>query len=137
MGTSSKVEEVALQAEHRGLHSLVRLLHSIIEGISFVLVLIEDKLNDIVLSLSETTRKEVIQLSFENLFTEKGREPAKELVTAIVNRNIAAGGTIDAVADALRKRCGSFCSADDVVTYKVILASDPLDRSQFSRRWKL
>ena len=117
--TSSKQEEVALQAEHRSLHSIVVLIDHMIEGISFVLVLFDERIAEIVLSLSNDTRQQVRNLTYEGLFsTLSGRDLAKELVKAIVNRNIASGSNVEAVAEALRRRCGSFCSADDVKIFK-------------------
>ncbi len=116
---STKQEEVALQAEHRALHSLVVLISDIIEGISFVLVLFDERTHEIILSLADTVRQQVRQLTYEGLFaTTNGKELAKELVKAIVNRNIANGSNVDTIAEALRRRCGSFCSADDVVIFK-------------------
>lgn len=116
---STKQEEIALQAEHRALHSLVVLISNIIEGIAFILVLFEEKAEDIVLSLSDESRQGIRKLTFEGLFaTDNGKDLAKELVKAIVNRNIANGSNVDTVAEALRRRCGSFCSADDVVIFK-------------------
>ena len=116
---STKQEEVALQAEHRALHSLVVLISDIIEGISFVLVLFDERVEDIMLSLPNETRQQVRNLTYESLFcTGNGKDLAKELVKAIVNRNIANGSNVDTVAEALRRRCGSFCSADDVVIFK-------------------
>lgn len=121
MGLGSRVEEVAQQAEHRMLHALVSLIASMIEGISFVLFLFDDKLDDILLSLPTNQRDEAKRMTYAGLFTsEAGQALAKELVTAIVNRNIAAGMNVDTIADALRRRCGSFCSADDVVMFKAI-----------------
>ncbi|KAI9824104.1 MAG: hypothetical protein M1832_002174 [Thelocarpon impressellum] len=116
---STKQEEVALQAEHRALYSLTVLISDMIEGISFVLVLFDERVEEIVLSLPDGSRQQVRQLTFEGLFaTGAGKELAKELVKAIVNRNIANGSNVDTVAEALRRRCGSFCSADDVVIFK-------------------
>ena len=116
---STKQEEVALQAEHRALHSLVHLLADTIEGISFVLVLFDERVDEIVLTLPEEAKQRFLKLTFEELFsTSKGYETAKELVKAIVNRNIAKGSNVETVADALRRRCGSFCSAEDVVIFK-------------------
>ena len=116
---STKQEEIALQAEHRALHSLVVLIANIIEGISFVLVLFDERVDEIIMSLSDESRQRIRQLTFEGLFaTSEGKELAKELVKAIVNRNIANGSNVDTVAEALRRRCGSFCSADDVVIFK-------------------
>ena len=135
---SSKQEEVALQAEHRALHALVVLIDHMIEGISFVLVLFDERIEEIVLSLPNDVRQQVRNLSYEALFsTTNGRDLAKELVKAIVNRNIANGSNVEAVAEALRRRCGSFCSADDVKIFKaqelVKRASEAGGESEFGR----
>ncbi|KAK5108032.1 hypothetical protein LTR62_008867 [Meristemomyces frigidus] len=115
----SRQEEIALQGEHRAMNSIVQLISSIIEGISFVLVLFDERVEDILAALSEESRKRATDLTFEQLFvSSQGRELAKELVKAIVNRNIVSGSNVDTVAEALRRRCGSFCSADDVVIFK-------------------
>ena len=116
---STQQEEIALQAEHRALHSLTVLISDIIEGISFVLVLFDERVGEIMLSLPDSARQQIRQLTYEGLFaTTTGKDLAKELVKAIVNRNIANGSNVDTVAEALRRRCGSFCSADDVVIFK-------------------
>lgn len=116
---STKQDEVCLQGEHRALHSLVLLVDNIIEGIAFVLVLFDERIEEIMLSLADQTRQQVRNLTYEGLFcTGNGRNLAKELVKAIVNRNIANGSNVETVAEALRRRCGSFCSADDVIIFK-------------------
>ena len=116
---STRQEEIALQGEHRAMNSLMRLVGSIIEGISFVLVLFDERVEDILAALSDDSKRRAQELTFETLFVSAaGRELAKELVKAIVNRNIANGSNVDTVAEALRRRCGSFCSADDVVIFK-------------------
>lgn len=117
--TSSKDDEIALQGEHRALHSLVRFVSDTIEGISFILVLFDERVAEIVPLLPEQSRPQFLQLTFEELFsTQKGYDLAKELVKGIVNRNIAKGSNVETVAEALRRRCGSFCSSDDVVIFK-------------------
>ena len=116
---STKQEETLLQAEHRALHSMVVLIENIIEGIAFVQVLFNEQIAEIVLSLTNETRVNVRELTYEGLVsTMNGKEIAKELVKAIVNRNIANGSNIETIAEALRRRCGSFCSADDVIIFK-------------------
>ncbi|KAI9841963.1 MAG: hypothetical protein M1837_000283 [Sclerophora amabilis] len=135
----SRTEEVAMLAEHRALYSLVLLIPCIIEGISFVLVLFDERVDEIILSLSDIARQQVRQLSYEGLFaTKRGKDLAKEMVKAIVNRNIANGSNVDTVAEALRRRCGSFCSADDVITFKaqeqVKKASEAGGNSDIGRR---
>lgn len=135
---STKQDEVALQGEHRALSSLAQLINDVIEGISFVLVLFDERVSDIMLSLSDETRQDMRTMTYERLFCdEKGKLLAKELVKAIVNRNIATGSSVDAVTDALRRRCGSFCSADDCVIFKaqeqLKRASDSSSSSETSR----
>jgi len=135
---SSKQEEVTLQAEHRALHALVVLIDHMIEGISFVLVLFDERIEEIVLSLPNDVRQQVRNLTYEALFsTGNGRELAKDLVKAIVKRNIAQGSNVEVVAEALRRRCGSFCSADDVKIFKaqelVKRASEAGSDSEYGR----
>ncbi|EKD15418.1 uncharacterized protein L3040_001786 [Drepanopeziza brunnea f. sp. 'multigermtubi'] len=116
---ASQQEEIALQGEHQALHSLQRLNSNIIEGISFVQMLFDEGVDEIFASLEDIPRQELRDLTYEKLFsTEQGKELAKVLVKAIVNRNIANGSNVDTVAEALRRRCGSFCSADDVIIFK-------------------
>ena len=115
----SQQEEIANQGEHQALHSLQLLNLSIIEGISFVQMLFDERVDEIWTTLDDTTKQRLRDLTYELLFsTDQGKDLAKVLVKAIVNRNIANGSNVDTVADALRRRCGSFCSADDVVIFK-------------------
>jgi nuclear pore complex protein Nup155 len=115
----SRNEEIALQGEHRAMTGLVSLIAKIIEGISFVLVLFDERVEDIMASLPEEARQKVKDLTYETLFvTSTGQDLGRQLVKAIVNRNIAMGSNVDTVAEALRRRCGSFCSADDVIIFK-------------------
>ncbi|TVY13810.1 Nucleoporin [Lachnellula arida] len=116
---ASQQEQIALQGEHQALYSLQKLNHSIIEGISFVQMLFEERVDQIWSTLDDAVKQRLRDLTFELLFaTDQGKDLAKVLVKAIVNRNIANGSNVDTVADALRRRCGSFCSADDVIIFK-------------------
>lgn len=116
---SSRQEEVALQAEHQALHALQKLMESISEGISFVLMLFDERVADIYTRLDATAQGQFKALTYSKLFAESdGKELAKLVVKAIVNRNIESGSNVETVADALRRRCGSFCSPDDVVIFK-------------------
>lgn len=125
--SSNRHEEIALQAEHQALHALQRLMESISEGISFVLMLFDERVSDIYMRLDDTSRQQLQELTYENLFSQDaGKDLAKLLVKAIVNRNIESGSNVETVADALRRRCGSFCSPDDVVIFK---AQEQLQRA--------
>jgi len=116
---TSQQEEIALQGEHQALHSLQKLNSSIIEGISFVQMLFDERVDEIWTALDDVVKQRLRDLTYELLFSsDAGKDLAKVLVKAIVNRNIANGSNVDTVAEALRRRCGSFCSADDVIIFK-------------------
>ncbi|KAH8752345.1 putative nucleoporin [Hyaloscypha sp. PMI_1271] len=116
---ASQQEEIALQGEHQALHSLQKLNSSIIEGISFVQMLFDERIDEIWTSLDDSVKQRLRDLTYELLFSSsQGKDLAKLLVKAIVNRNIARGASVDVVADALRRRCGSFCSAGDAIIFK-------------------
>lgn len=116
---ATRQDELKLQGENRALHSLVQLVEKAIEGIAFLLMLFEERVEDLVRLLAEPTRPIFFQLTYQSLFTdETGLRVAKELVKAIVNRNIARGSNVETVAETLRRRCGQFCSPDDVVTFR-------------------
>lgn len=124
LNAANRTDEIVLQAEHRGMHSLVVLISQIIEGLSFIQVLCDtpdQKMTDVILSLPPQLVPEAQQITFEQLMTtDRGRDVAKELITTVVNRRIAQGGTVESVSETLQKRCGTFCSADDVILYKAI-----------------
>ncbi|KAK4144587.1 Non-repetitive/WGA-negative nucleoporin C-terminal-domain-containing protein [Dichotomopilus funicola] len=125
--TFDRKEEIANQKEHQALHGLRKLMESVSEGISFVLMLFDERVSDIYARLDATSQQHLRNLTYEQLFSQTpGKELAKVLVKAIVNRNIASGANVETVADALRRRCGSFCSPDDVVTFK---AQEQLQRA--------
>jgi len=129
---TSRQEEIALQKEHQALHSLRKLMESVSEGISFVLMLFDERVTDIFARLDENSQVQLKDLTYEALFSQiPGKELAKVLVKAIVNRNIANGANVETVADALRRRCGSFCSPDDVVIFK---AQEQLQRGSEQRQ---
>ncbi|KAI0892741.1 nucleoporin-domain-containing protein [Annulohypoxylon nitens] len=126
----SKQEEVGFQGEHQAMRALETLMTGITEGISFVTTLFEERVTDIFARLDDTARQQLRDLTYEQLFSQdSGKELAKVLVKAIVNRNIENGSNVETVADALRRKCGSFCSPDDVVVFKaqeqLKRASDP------------
>ena len=117
--TATRQEEVALQGENRALNSLVKLVEKAIEALAFVQMMFEERVEELLPLLGESTRPFFLNLTYESLFTnESGFKVAKELVKAVVNRNIAKGSNVETVAEALRRRCGQFCSADDVVVFK-------------------
>ncbi|KAI1334484.1 Non-repetitive/WGA-negative nucleoporin C-terminal-domain-containing protein [Xylariaceae sp. FL0016] len=116
---ASKQEELAFQGEHQAMHAVELLMKDIMEGISFVRSLFDERVTDIYARLDEVSRQELRDLTYERLFSQSaGKELAKVLVKAIVNRNIENGSNVETVAEKLRRKCGSFCSPDDVVIFK-------------------
>jgi nuclear pore complex protein Nup155 len=128
-GTGSRAEEVALQAEHRAMLSLVKFLEYAIQGIEFYLILDEDystqrqKLHNVVSRLpGEELRRDILKMSFEDLFTSsKGREIVKEMVNVMVGLGVSGKTSVEAVTETLRVRCPAFCSGDDVIVYRVMV----------------
>lgn len=127
LGSASRADEISLQVEHRGLDALVRLIKSVREGIAFLLLLIEETVNAsngveaIMAYLQDDIRLQMKNLVFKKFFTTtEGTDLAKELVTCLVNRSIAEGGSVDSIARVLQDRCESYCSSNDVITYKAL-----------------
>ncbi|CAN6638522.1 nucleoporin Nup170p [Trichomonascus vanleenenianus] len=127
LSSSSRADELAQQAEHRGLDALVKLVKSIREGIAFLLLLLDETANvalgiEAIMSyLTEEHRKKMSELTFKSFFTTaEGIELAKELVTCLVNRSIAEGVSVDTISKILQDRCEGYCSSTDVITYKAL-----------------
>jgi nuclear pore complex protein Nup155 len=132
-GGGSRTEEVALQAEHRAMLSLVKFLTYAMQGIEFFLILDEDysttrqKLHDVISRLpSEELRRDVLKMTFEELFTRpRGREIVKEMVNVMVGLGVSGKTSVEAVTETLRVRCPAFCSGDDVIVYRVLAPEEP------------
>lgn len=127
LATSGRSEEIALQAEHRGLHALVALIKSMNEGITFILLLIDESsktsngFESIASFLSVELRAKLEALTFKEFFaSQSGKDIARELITCLVNRNIADGGSVESVSSVLKDKCVSYCSSDDVSIYKAL-----------------
>lgn len=125
--TGGRAEEISLQAEHRGLHALVKLITSMREGLSFLLLLLDesakasDGLESITTYLPQPVRDKLETVTFKSFFTtSQGVELAHELITCLVNRNVSEGGSVDSISAILKDRCVSYCSADDVIIYKAL-----------------
>ncbi|GAA6024169.1 hypothetical protein JCM10207_005590 [Rhodosporidiobolus poonsookiae] len=113
----------AFTAEQNSLAALRLLLTQSVEAISFVLLLIDYKLPDIVAACAPELQKELAALTYADLLTtKKGRDVARGLVSAVINQQIGRHLSVDAISETLQQRCGSFCSADDVLLYKAIEA---------------
>ena len=75
----------------------------------------------IIARCSSELQAQLLNLTFADLITSRaGRDTARGLVEAVIDAQIASQVSIDAVADVLQERCGSFCNADDVRLYKAL-----------------
>ncbi|GJN92310.1 hypothetical protein Rhopal_005340-T1 [Rhodotorula paludigena] len=125
----------AYAAEQTSLAAIRLLLTQTVEAISFVLLLIDYKLPDIVASCDPELQRSFSELTYATLLTTKrGRDVARGLVSAVINQQIGRHLSVDAISETLQQRCGSFCSTDDVLLYKAIeamrRAKDTYDSSE-------
>ncbi|GAA6061215.1 hypothetical protein JCM10212_001536 [Sporobolomyces blumeae] len=113
----------AYQAEQKSLAALRQLLVQSVEAISFILLLIDYQLPEIVSVCDPDLQKKLSDLTYAELLTSKvGREVARGLVSSVINQQIGRHLSVDTISETLQQRCGSFCSADDVLLYKAIEA---------------
>ncbi|KAI9136594.1 Non-repetitive/WGA-negative nucleoporin C-terminal-domain-containing protein [Paraphysoderma sedebokerense] len=137
-------EEIeALQAERASLYGVSQLLTQTIEAISFVLLMIDYRLPELVERLPYHVQSDVSDLTYEHLITTpKGRTLCRELVSLVIQEQILGPHltTADSLSTVLEKRCPTFCTPDDVILYKAIellrQAGDtptPSDREHYLR----
>ncbi|EJS44616.1 nup170p [Saccharomyces arboricola H-6] len=128
-----KTEEVANQAESIAINALIKLVQSVKEGLSFLNVLYEESevegfdnqflgFKDIISFVNLDVQQDLIKLDFKDLFTpsDKTKSLVREILLSIINRNITKGASIEYTATALQERCGSFCSASDILGFRAI-----------------
>ncbi|CAE6434276.1 unnamed protein product [Rhizoctonia solani] len=114
-------EQEALKAEHTSVAQLQALLSRVIEGISFVLLLIDYKFSDTVALCEPSLQQSLSRLTFDGLMTTaEGAEIARGLINNVINQQISQQISVDAISETLQQRCGSFCSAADVLLYKAL-----------------
>ncbi|KAL1918592.1 uncharacterized protein VTP21DRAFT_2614 [Calcarisporiella thermophila] len=115
-------EAQAWEAEQQSLDALCLLLVQCIEALSFVLLLIDYKLPEAIEIMAAAAQSELAGLTYESvLTTQKGRELCRDLVTAVIKKQASQQQlNMDSLSEVLRKRCGTFCSADDVIYYMAI-----------------
>ncbi|KAG8684883.1 hypothetical protein FRC09_015089, partial [Ceratobasidium sp. 395] len=133
-------DQEALKAEHTSIAQLQALLFRIIEGISFVLLLIDYKFSEtIALYVSIPAlypdpgsanrfgrcdlalQQALAGLTFDGLMTTtEGADIARGLINNVINQQISQQISVDAISETLQQRCGSFCSAADVLLYKAL-----------------
>ncbi|OSD03533.1 nucleoporin [Trametes coccinea BRFM310] len=112
-------EQEAWKAEQSSVSQLLSLLGRTIEAISFLLLLNDHRLGELIAQCDADVQKLVSSLTFEDLITsDKGVTASRALVNVIINQQIGQQISVDTISEVLQQRCGSFCSTDDVMLYK-------------------
>ncbi|EST08080.1 Nucleoporin [Kalmanozyma brasiliensis GHG001] len=112
-------QERAAKLDQESFSRLKALVSRATEATNFMLFLIDHGLKPLIDACSAEAKGVLANLRFGQLITsDEGKRASKELVTALIEARIGAQVSIDAVANLLQDRCGSFCSADDVRQYK-------------------
>ncbi|KAI0735282.1 nucleoporin [Earliella scabrosa] len=112
-------EQEAWKAEQSSVSQLLSLLGRAIEAISFILLLSDHKLGELIAQCEPDIQKLVSSLTFEDFITaDKGVTASRSLVNVIINQQIGQQISVDTISEVLQQRCGSFCSTDDVMLYK-------------------
>lgn len=131
--SSNKTEEVANQAENIAINALIRLTNSIKEALSFLNVLYEESeidgfdqqflaFKNIFGFLKNDVQINLAQLRFKDLFAPNDvtKFSIREILLSIINRNINRGASIEYTATTLQERCGSFCSTNDILSFRAL-----------------
>ncbi|WVQ69011.1 uncharacterized protein L199_007223 [Kwoniella botswanensis] len=123
--------KIAWDQEDMSIHGLEVLLKQAVEAISFVLLLSDYKISDIILRTDPQTQQTLSNLTFQGLLTSlDGKDVARKLVTALIEQQIGQELGIDTLSEILQQRCGTFCQPGDVVMYK---AEESMRRAEGAR----
>ncbi|WWD22088.1 hypothetical protein CI109_106577 [Kwoniella shandongensis] len=123
--------KIAWDQEEMSLHGLQVLLKQAVEAISFILLLSDYKMSDIIAKTDMGTQQTLSNLTFQSFLTSlDGKDVAKRLVTALIEQQIGQELGIDTLSEILQQRCGTFCQPGDVVMYK---AEESMRRAEASR----
>ncbi|KAJ7125656.1 nucleoporin [Mycena crocata] len=116
---SAVSEQEAWKAEQISVSELLSLSTRIIEALSFVLLLNDYKLGELVAKCDPDTQKMITSLTYQDLITtQNGMTISRALVNVVIDQQIGQQISVDTISEVLQHRCGSFCSTDDVMLYK-------------------
>ncbi|KAF9423164.1 hypothetical protein BGZ94_008391 [Podila epigama] len=116
---SDQIELENVEEEMKSMRALQLLLTQSIEGIAFVLFLVDSKMSETVSNIPAESQQALLNMTYENLLTTaKGHDLCRELVTAVINKQMGHHMSVDAVSDTLQRICGSFCNPSDVIYYQ-------------------
>ncbi|KNZ78533.1 putative nucleoporin [Termitomyces sp. J132] len=132
-------EQEAWRAEQNSVLEIISLLSRTIEALSFVLLLNDYMLGDLISQCDPEIQKLTSLQTFETLITSQdGMSISRALVNVIIDQQIGQQISVDTISEILQHRCGSFCSTDDVMLYKAkenvrkaVESRNPLDRQNW------
>ncbi|KAH7928555.1 nucleoporin [Leucogyrophana mollusca] len=117
--TAAGNDQEAWKAEQSSVAQLQSLLNRTIEAISFILLLNDYRLGELIAQCDPDTQKLVTSMTFEDLVTtQNGVTVSRALVNIVIDQQIGQQISVDTISEVLQQRCGSFCSTDDVMLYK-------------------
>lgn len=112
-------DQEAWKAEQVSVSEIQALLTRTIEALSFVLLLNDYRLGDLISHCEAEIQKLIASQTFEDLITtQNGMTISRALVNVVIDQQIGQQISIDTISEVLQQRCGSFCSTDDVMLYK-------------------
>ncbi|KAF8230634.1 nucleoporin [Tricholoma matsutake] len=112
-------EQEAWRAEQNSVSELMALLSRTIEALSFVLLLSDYRLGDLISQCDADVQKLISSQTFEDLITtQNGMLVSRALVNVVIDQQIGQQISVDTISEVLQRRCGSFCSTNDVMLYK-------------------
>ncbi|ORX34408.1 Non-repetitive/WGA-negative nucleoporin C-terminal-domain-containing protein [Kockovaella imperatae] len=126
--------KLAWDQEESSVEALKKLLNQAIEAISFILLLNDYRISEIIARRCRCDGP--LQSSLSNLLWRdlvcsiNGKDIAKKLVTALIEQQIGQELGIDTLSEILQQRCGTFVQPGDVVLYK---AEESMRRAEGSR----
>ncbi|PCH33730.1 nucleoporin [Wolfiporia cocos MD-104 SS10] len=117
--SAATTDQEAWKAEQTSVAHLLALLYRTIEAISFILLLSDHQLGELIKNCEPDIQQVLSTITFEELVTDqKGVNAARALIGIVINRQIGQQISVDTISEVLQQRCGSFCSTDDVMLYK-------------------
>ncbi|KAI0082270.1 nucleoporin [Panus rudis PR-1116 ss-1] len=117
--SAAATEQEAWKVEQASVFQLLSLLSRTIEAISFILLLTDHRIGELIAQCDVEVQKTFQTLTFEQLVTDQsGVNVSRALVNVVINQQIGQQISVDTISEVLQQRCGSFCSTDDVMLYK-------------------
>ncbi|KAG7450597.1 nucleoporin [Guyanagaster necrorhizus] len=132
-------EQQAWKAEQSSVVELMSLLTRTIEALSFILLLTDHRIGDLITRCAADVQSMFKSLTFEDLIiTHNGMTVSRALVNVVIDQQIGQQLSVDTISEVLQQRCGSFCSSDDVMLYKAkenirkaVETKNPTDRDNW------